>query len=188
MAEIEIINGPLTLYWAPVGEAFPAIGAAPAGNWLQVGTSGPHNYSEDGVVIATDKSIEYFRALASGHPRKSFLTEADITVTVNLADMTLAELRLALNQNVVTVGAGEDEISLDVGLDPTEIAILVRGEGKSPQFAGGNLQYELPRVIEEGSQEYSYVKGEPAMAELVFHVIYDEGNANPAGRLLVATS
>ncbi len=187
MAEIEIINGPLSIYWAPVGEAYPAINVAPVGNWLLVGTSGPHNYSEDGVVIATDKSIEYFRALASGYPRKSFLTEADITVTVNVADMTLAELRLALNQNTVTVGAIDDSIEMDVGLDPTEIAILIRGIGKSPQLAGGNLQYELQRVVEEGSQEYGYVKGEPAMSELVFRVIYDEGNPNPAGRLVVQT-
>lgn len=186
MPELEIVNGPLSVYWAPVGEAFPAVSAAPVGNWLLIGSSGAHNYSEDGVTVSTEKSVELFRALASPYPRKSFITEADVMVTIQMADLTLAQIRLALNQNVVTTASPIEHIQLDVGLDVNEIALLVRGTGKSPSFVGGNLQYELPRVIEENSQEYSFVKGEPAMAEMVFRVIYDEGQSNPAGRLVVA--
>jgi hypothetical protein len=186
MPELEIINGPLSLYWAPVGESFPAAADAPAGNWALIGTSGAHNYSEDGVTVGMEKSVEFFRALASGFPRKAFITEADITVTVTMADMTLAQMRLALNQNVVTSATPIEHIQLDIGVDVQEIALLVRGTGKSPQFSGGNLQYELPRVVEDGSRELSHVKGEPAMAELAFRLIYDEGETNPAGRLVVA--
>ncbi len=185
MPELEIVNGPLSVYWGPVGEVFPAVNAAPAGNWLLIGTSGAHNYAEDGVIVATEKNLEYFRALASGYPRKAFITETDVMVTINLADMTLAQLRLALNQNTVTTASPIEHIQLDVGLDVNEIALLVRGTSKSPSLIGGNLQYELPRVVEENSQEYTFVKGEPAMAEMIFRVIYDEGNSNPAGRLVV---
>lgn len=188
MAELEIVNGPLSLYWAPVGEAYPAVSAAPAGNWTLIGTSGAHNYSEDGVTISMEKTTDFFRALASGFPRKAFISEADIMVNVQMADLTLQQIRLALNQNTVTVGAGVDEIQLDVGLDPQEIAVLVRGVGKSPQFAGGNLQWEIPRSVEAGTRELSHVKGEPALVELTFQLIYDEGQPNPAGRLLVQTS
>lgn len=186
MPELEIINGPLSLYWGPVGEPFPAVADAPVGNWLLIGTSGAHNYSEDGVTVGMEKSLEFFRALASGFPRKAFVTEADITVTVSMADMTLAQFRLALNQNVVTTASPIAHMQLDIGLDVNEIALLVRGTGKSPQFAGGNLQYELPRVVEDGSRELSHVKGEPVMAELAFRLIYDEGQTNPAGRFVVA--
>ncbi|MCP4871585.1 MAG: hypothetical protein GY898_22990 [Proteobacteria bacterium] len=188
MPELEIVNGPLSLYWAPVGEAFPTISAAPVGNWLLIGTSGPHNYTEDGVSVSLEKSVEFFRALASGYPRKSFISEADVIVTVQVADLSLSQIRLSLNNNTVTVGAGVDEIELDVGLDPTEMALLVRGVGKSPQFAGGNLQWEIPRCVEAASPELSHVKGEPAVAELTFQLIFNEGEANPAGRLLVQTS
>ena len=186
MPELEIVNGPLSLYWAPVGEAFPVISAAPVGNWALIGTSGAHNYSDDGVTVALDKSVNFWRGLASPYPRKAFITEADVSVTVSLADMTLAQMRLALNQNVVTTASPIDHIQLDVGLDINEIAILVRGTGKSPQFSGGNLQYELPRVVEDGSRELSHVKGDPVLAELAFRVIYDEGQSNPAGRLVAA--
>lgn len=187
MAELEIINGPVTVWWGPVGETFTAIGAAVAGNWVQIGTSAAHNYSEDGVSIRTEKSINLWRALGSGYPRKAFLTEADLFVTVSLADFTLAQLRTALNQNVVTSdGGGFDWMEFDVGLDPTEIALLIRAAGKSPLIASGNLQFNLNRVVEVGSQNYNFSKGDPVMGELEFQVIYDEGVSYPVGRIVAA--
>lgn len=186
MPELEIINGPLSLYWGPVGESFPAVADAPAGNWVLIGTSGVHNYSEDGVTVSLEKDINYFRALGSGFPRKAFIASADINVSVSLADMTLIQMRLALNQNTVTTASPIAHMQLDIGLDVNEIALLVRGEGKSPQFIGGNIQYELNRVVEDGSRELEHVKGDPVMTELNFRLIYDEGQSNPAGRLVVA--
>lgn len=186
MPEIEIVNGPMSVYWGPVGESFPAVADAVAGNWLLIGTSGPHNYHEDGVSVLSEKNVEFFRALASGYPRKAFITEADLMVSLTLVDLSLAQIRLALNQNTVTTASPIAHIQLDVGLDVNEIALLARGAGKSPQFAGGNAQYELPRVVEDGSREWSYVKGEPVGSELNFRLIYDEGQSNPGGRLVVA--
>ncbi|KKM61797.1 hypothetical protein LCGC14_1528110 [marine sediment metagenome] len=188
MAELEIVNGPLSVYWGPVGEGFPAADAAIAGNWLLIGTSGAHNYSEDGVSVNLEKSTEFFRALASPFPRKAFTPEADVMINFQMADITIAEMRLALNQNSVTVGGTVDSIQLDIGIDPTEIALLVRGVGKSPQFLGGNVQWDVPRVVEAGSRELSFVKGEPALVELNFQMIYDEGNPNPAGLMSAQTS
>ena len=187
MAEIEIINGPLAVYWAPLTEAYPAIGAAPAGNWLLIGTSGALNYTEDGVIISHEKSLEYFRALASGYPRKAFITEADIIVKVTIADFTLSQLRLALNQNTVTSDAGGfDHMQMDVGLDVSEIALLIRGTGKSPLIAAGNLQFNIDKVVEEGSREWAFVKGEPVMSELNFRIIYNDGATYPVGRIIAA--
>jgi hypothetical protein len=153
---------------------------------LLIGTSGAHNYHEDGVSVLSEKNVEYFRALASGYPRKAFITEADLMVSVTLVDLSLAHLRLALNQNTVTTASPIEHTQLDVGLDVNEIALLVRGTGKSPQFVGGNLQYELPRVVEDGSRDWSFVKGEPVGSELNFRLIYDEGNSNPGGRFVIA--
>ena len=188
MPELELVNGPLDIYWAPTGESFTAIGVTPAGNWLKIGTSGAHNFSEDGVSIISDKNIDYFRGLASGYPRKAFITEANLMVSVSMADLSLSQFRLALNQNTVSSGGGIDHIQMDVGLDVSEIALLVRGTGKSPQFDGGNIQWELPRVVEDGSRDLSFVKGGPVLVELNFVLIYDEGQSNPGGRFVVATA
>ena len=186
MAELEIINGPVTLYWAPVGESYPAIGATPTGNWAKIGTSGAHNYFDDGVSVRSEKSTEFFRALGSPYPRKGFITEADNFISVKVADMTLAQLRLALNQNTVTSDTGFDYISLDVGLDLSEISLLVEATGKSPLIASGILRFMFDKVVEEGSRDWQFVKGDPVGTELIFRVIYNDGATYPVGRIVAA--
>lgn len=186
---LEIINGPLELYWAPVGEAFPAVNAAPAGAWTLIGSSGSVNYHEDGVSLAFDKSFEVFRGLGNTYPLKTFITETDAFARVRMVDLTLAQFRLAFNNNAVTVDAGPpaiEHMDLDVGSDLVEMALLVRGEGKSPQFATGNVQFELNRVVNTGSHEMTFSKGEPAGVDLEFRIMLDANDA--VGRVVVQTA
>lgn len=190
---LEIINGPLELYWAPVGEAFPAIDVAPAGNWALIGTSGSNNYTEDGVVLAFDKTFEVFRGLGNTYPLKAFLTETDAFVRVSIADMALDQLRLAFNLNAVSVDVGPpaiEHLDLNVASQLEEIALLVRGEGKSPQFATGNLQFELNRVVDTGSHEVTFTKGDAASVNLDFRILLDTSGGFPGevGRIVVQTA
>jgi hypothetical protein len=60
---------------------------------------------------------------------------------------------------------------MTVGPELTALALLVRGEGKSPEFEGGNLQFQFANVIEVGSKEVTFVKGEPAGVQLEFRVL-----------------
>lgn len=55
----EVIGSALTVYFAPVGTAFPAVDALPAVDWVLVGTTGPLNYDEDGVTIAHPQSLNF---------------------------------------------------------------------------------------------------------------------------------
>lgn len=186
---LEIINGPLEIYWAPVGEAFPAVDAAPAGNWALIGSSGSTNYTEDGVSIVFDKTFDVFRGLGNTYPLKAFLTETDAFVRVALADMTLAQMRMAFNLNAVAVDAGPPAInSVDLNISTTlsEMALLVRGASKSPEFATGNLQFELNRVVETGSHELNFVKGDAASVNLEFQMMLDDNDA--VGRLVAQTA
>lgn len=184
-AELELIVGPIEVYWGPVGETFTEINASVAGNWVLLGTSGSKNYTEDGVKIRHEKSVEIFRSLGTPYPRAAFITEADIFVEVDLKDYTLAQLRTALNQNTVTSdGGGFDWIPLDVGLDISEIALQIRGVGKSPLLSGGHIQWNLPRMFEEGSREWTFDKGTPVGSTLSFRAIYDEGATFPLGRIV----
>lgn len=192
MSDLNIINGPLSLYFAPVGTTFPDIDDEPPTGFTLIGTSGAKNYTEDGVSVAMNQSIEEFRGLATTHALKAFRTEEETIVTVTMADLTLTEVRRALNENAVNVTAagggiaGVDDISLDRGAVVNTIALLVRGLGKSPQFATGNLQFELDKAYEGGSQELTFVKGEPAGVLLEFHALEDDsGNV---GRLLAQTA
>ncbi len=192
MSDLNIVNGPLSLYFAAVGTAFPLVDDDPPTGFTLIGTSGAKNYMEDGVSVAMNQSIEAFRGLGSTIPLKAFRTEEDLVVTVQMADLTLAEVRRALNENAVTNTSassgipGKDEINLNRNVDVNTIALLVRGLGKSPQFATGNLQFELDKAYEGGSQEMTFVKGEPAGVLLEFHALEDD--AGNVGRLLVQTA
>ena len=187
MSDLTVVNGPLELYWAPVGTAMPAIGTDPTSASFQlIGSSGDDNYTEDGVSISTNQTVESFTPLGKTAPTKAFRTNEDLVVSVTMADLSLSQVRLALNQNTVNSGTGEDDISLNRGIDVSTVALLVRGVGKSPEFDGGDLQFELFEVYENGSQELSFVKGEPAGVLLEFHAL-DDGT-NGVGTLRAATA
>ena len=180
MSDRNIVNGPLSLYFAAVGTAFPLIDDDPPTDFTLIGTSGAKNYMEDGVAVAMSQDFEVFRGLGSTTPLKAFRTEEDLVVTVQMADLTLAEVRRALNENAVTNTSassgipGKDEINLNRGVDVNTIALLVRGIGKSAQFDGGNLQFEFNKVYEGASQEMTFVKGEPAGVLFEFHALEDD--------------
>lgn len=176
---IEIVNGPLEAYWGPVGESYPAIGTTPAGNWTLIGASGSENYTEDGVSLQGEDSVEFFRALGSPYPRKAFRTSADLIVSLTMVDLTPAMLRLAFNNNTVTDDTGEDTLSLLKDLDVTEMALLVRGVGKSTLLSGSNCDFRLPRVVVAGSIDLSFVKGDAVGVELMFQYIYRSSDAAP---------
>lgn len=179
MASLEIVNGPMTIYWAPVGEAFPLVDAAPAGNWVVLGTSGDKNYHEDGVIVQMDQTLEYFTPLGSTIAKCAFRTSQEISVLVTMVDMSLDEVRVAMNQNVVTIDAGPPPtktLDLDYGTAVDDIALLVRGDAKSPEVAAGGVQFEFNRVVEQASHALAYVKGEPVGLEMEFRGLLDDSN------------
>ena len=177
MSDLQVINGPLELWWAATGTSMPAVDGDPgSSSFTKIGSSGDDNYTEDGVVIITSQTVEQFTPLGRTAPTKAFRTNEDLTVQVTLADLSLAQVRLALNQNAVTTNADDKEINLNRGPDVNYIALLIRGTSKSPEAAGFNLQFELFKVYEGASQELSFVKGEPAGVLLEFHALDDLTN------------
>lgn len=172
MTPYEIIAGPLTLYYAEIGTAFPDINEAPDdGDWTLVGTNGDRNYSEDGVKVSHAQSLNYARPAGATGPVKAFLDTEDLKFTVTLWDMTLEQYALALNGNAVgTTAAGVGTAGFKkLGLSRSplikEYALLARGTSAYDEdFAA---QYEVPRCVHSGSPEPVFRKGVPAgiMAE-----------------------
>lgn len=177
MACLEIVNGPMELWWAPVGTAFPDVDTDPSGTFTLIGTSGDENYHEDGVELEFDQTYEFFRPLGSTHRKCAFRTEQNVIARVTLVDLSMDQLRVGFNLATVTddtSGAlGTKAIDLDYGIEVEEMALLVRGTGKSPELDGTNLQFELNRVVEMASHTLSFVKGEPAGVELEFLALVD---------------
>ncbi len=183
----EIIVAPFSAYWAPTGEAFPLIDAAPAGNWQLIGKSGDRNYSEDGVTVSHSQTVELIRTLGSTGPRKASRTEEILSIAFTLFDMTLEQYRLAINLNAVAVTAagggtaGFKTLQLYRGVSVATHALLLRGTA-SPEGDGWNSQYEVPYCFHAGSPEPVFRKGQPAGLALGFTTIEDPNAASAAER------
>lgn len=193
-APLEIVSAPFEVYVGPVGESFPDTDETPGGNWVLIGTSGNLNYTEDGVTVSHQQTIEKFRAHGSTGPRKAFRTEEELMISFTLADMTLENYKHALNQNTVTDVAaaagvpGYRHINNYQGLDVDQRALLVRGVDASPYQAGAEIQYEVPVCYESGSKELVSSKGTPMALSLEYTALEDPNAASEGlrfGRILM---
>tara|TARA_R110002124_G_scaffold256146_2_gene421796 strand:+ start:2959 stop:3558 length:600 start_codon:yes stop_codon:yes gene_type:complete len=186
MEPYEIIGAPFTLWLAPVGEAFPLIDAAPAGNWIKVGTNGDRNYSDDGVTVAHSQSLEKARPVGSTGPVKAWRTEEDLMIRLSLWDMTLEQYAKALNDVEITTTAagsgtaGFKAMGLSQGQEVTTYALLVRGI--SAYGGGYAAQYEVPRCYQSGNPEPVLTKGKPAALDLEFTALEDLDTSSDAER------
>lgn len=173
---LEIMFAPYDVYWAPVGEAFPIIEVAPAGNWLVLGAAVAERTNEDGVMVTMEQDFEEFRSAGHSAPQEASRVSESLIVSLTLHDLRPEMLRLVLNNNAVTSTAagggkaGFDEIDFERGAGkPTEMALLVRGI--STQFATGNAQYQIPRCYVSSSPEIVHTKGEAAGIEIEFRTL-----------------
>jgi hypothetical protein len=190
---LEVVAGPLTLYEAPVGEAFPAVNAAPGGNWDLIGTSGSDNYHDDGASIVSNQTVNAWRGEGASGVVKLFRTEEDLIIRVSLADMTLEEVARAFEGNTVAAAGGPPAIKT-LGLyrgpgEVAQVALLVRGD--SPYSAGDLMQFEVPVCANIGSFSLDFKKGSPAGLLLEYQAIIDPSAASAPfsyGQLVAQTS
>lgn len=169
---IELVTGPLSVYIAATGEAFPAVAAAPAGNWVLIGGSlGARRYSEDGISILQDVETSDVNSLGSIDPECVLMTGRNLRVTLMMKNLHLDQLRYAFQSNAVTANAADDELDLNVGPDLTVSSILIRGTSKSPQESGFNMQFEFENCIELASKEINFNKEDAAEVALEFRVL-----------------
>lgn len=178
MTPFEILAGPITLWLAPVGTAFPLITAAPAAGWTKVGTNGDMNYDESGVEVSLTQKIEDARPAGSTAAVKAWRTEEDFMLSANVWDVTLEQFRIAMNAATVTtvaagVGtAGTKKIGLIRGVDVATYALIARGKlsGYGDGYVG---QYELPICYQSGNIKPVYRKGKPVGLALEFTALAD---------------
>lgn len=182
----EIIAGPVTLFLAPVGTAFPAIGTAPGAPWVKVGTNGDRNYSDEGVTIQHGQNIEQARPAGATGPVKAWRTEEDLMLTVTLWDMSLEQYAVALagaqpTTTAAGVGtAGTKRVGLSKGRDVVTYALLARGA--SAYGDAYSAQYEVPVVYQSGSPTITRRKGVPAGLELEFTALENGAATSEAER------
>jgi hypothetical protein len=177
MQPYEIVGQPLSLWLAPVATAFPLVTADPAVAWVLVGTSGKRSQDENGVTVTHTQTLNKVRPGGALGPVKVFRSEEDLTFSLTIWDVTLEQVKLALNSNTLTttaagVGqAGTKKLGLSRGKSVTEYALLARGD--SPYGDGMVAQYQVPRCYNSNSPAIVYRKGVPAGVQLEFTALED---------------
>lgn len=177
MEPYEIIGAPLTLWLAPVGEAFPLIDADPAGNWVKIGTNGDANYDEGGVKVTHNQTFNQAKPAGTTGPVKAWRTSEELMIGVTLWDLTLEQYAHALNEATVAttaagVGtAGFKTVGLSQQQDVALFALLARGV--SPYGDGMNAQYQVPRCYQSANPAPAFTKGNPAGLALEFTALED---------------
>lgn len=178
----EVIAAPYTVWVAPVGTAFPLLGAEPGVGWRKVGSSGDLNYDDaTGVVVEHSQTTVPWRALGDCGARKMFRTEEDMKIRLKLVDVTLEQYRLALNDNTVNEEDGQRSLGLSRNFDVATYALLVR-TNVSPYQAEGVTQYEIPRAAQTGNPTITKKKGEPEGLDLEWTALVDPNAATEAER------
>lgn len=196
MEPFEVVAAPFTIYVAPVGTAFPDVTVDPPADWMKLGTSGTDNYTEDGVTVTHEQTVEVFRSLGSTGPRKAWRTEEGLLIGFTLVDLSAEQYAKVLNDASVTQNAagagtgGTDVFGLSRGQEVAAHALLARGDA-SPAGDAFVTQYEVPRVFQNSEPELTFQKGDPAGHECEFMALEDLNAANARerfGRLVIQTA
>lgn len=165
----QIIAGVCDVYFAPVGEAFPAVDAVPAGNWTYLG------HTDGGITVRHAQTIVPLRTDQVTAAVKAVRSDEDLEISFSVAELTADNYALVLNQvastPIVDGGAAGKAVNLYRGGFGVEtLALLVRGEHLSPE-GDFNLQYEVPSVYQSEAPEVQFTKDEKALLACNFMAI-----------------
>jgi hypothetical protein len=177
MEPYEMIIAPFEVYLAQVGEAFPTVDDAPAGNWSLLGKNGMDNMADAGVTVTHEQTIVQKRNVGSTGIKKVARTEEGLTVSMVLEDLTLETYAKILNgQSIgqISAGAGipgQRSIALMQGAEVAEFAVLVRGV--SAYDSNLKAQYQIPRAYQSDNPSPVFNKADVASLKCTFTVMED---------------
>lgn len=186
MQPYEIIVSPFQVYLAPVGEAFPEVDDAPAGNWVLLGTNGKDNYAEDGVTVSHEQTLSVIRTLGTTGGIKVIRTEESLSISLVLFDISAehyAEVLNGVTLDDVAAAAltpGHRDITLRQGPDVAIFALLCKGV--SPYGDSWAAQYAVPIVYQGANPAPIYSKGDAAGLAISFMALEDQTAATRAER------
>jgi hypothetical protein len=183
---LEILVGPLEVYLAPVGTAFPDVDETPSGSWKLLGKNGKRNLAESGVTVASNQTIKEHRNAGSTGPLDAYRTDEGLEFSLTLEDMTAEAYAIALNNQTVTeVAAGSGtpgykSIPLHQGTDVSKFALLAKG--KSPYDASLKGQYQVPVCYQADNPAPVFNKSDVSALKLTFKALEDPNASSEAKR------
>lgn len=147
----KVFIGAGTLYTATIGTAFPATPATtPSGSWAEIG------YSEDGWIIAFDRTVERVFAAEEINALVVLKTGQETHVRGTLLQATLENLELSFGGGTIapsTPSAGFRQYTPPASDEQDEFAVLFRSATDL-----GFRDWKFPRAISVASVEIPHNK------------------------------
>lgn len=175
-APFQIIAGPADVYAAPVGTAFPAVNATPAGGWVSLGQT------EGGVTVRHAQDITFITTDQHTGNVKAIRTSEGLEIEFSLAELTLENYVHVLNETTVTSAAGPPAtktVKLYKNVDIAQRALLVKGPSPYGNFF---MQYQVPVVVAAGEPEVAFVKDDKSVLACTWTALEDPNAATAADR------
>jgi hypothetical protein len=175
MEPFEIVCAPYQCYAAPVGTELPELDAdvdVTTDGWVLVGTSGDKNYDDAGVTVSHTETLSTFTPAGSTTPRKAWRTGEVLTIGFTLADLSVDQYALVMDQAEVTevaattTTAGSKTFELMRGINVKMYAVVLRG--LSPEDESLNAQYQVPAAYQSGNPAPVFSKNGPAELAVEF--------------------
>lgn len=173
----KILAGPGTLFYGAFGATEPTdvgASAAPASAaWTGAGAT------DGGLTVTVNQKFYEIRVDQNPDIVGRRLTERDVQVSTSLAEGTLTNLALSLNNSAPTTGAGFSKVSLDgnqSSMIPTEKAIIVDG------YAPGtnkNRRFIARRVVSVEAVETAYQKDGTWLIPVTWGAMYVDSTTSP---------
>lgn len=171
--------GPGTLYTGAFGATEPAdtaVNATPATSaWTDVGAT------DGGVKLSVDQKYTELSCDQIVDSVGRRLTQREITLDTNLAEVTLANLSTAMNGGTSATGSGFaslDPLNVTSATQPTYIALIMDG------YAPGTTATWRRRVIARkclntSSLQLSYAKDKQTFIPVTFNAHYVSSSITP---------
>ena len=158
-----LVLGPASLYVADFGAVettlttLASLSVAPTGaNWRDVGAT------TDGVTLTVEQEFTELEADQVIDIPGSRLTKRSLTVETNLAELTLDNLKTAINGGTITTGTGTTTFTPIVtatSAEPSYVAIII--DGIAPN--GKNRRIIVRKALSTDSVEFAYNKEDQAV-------------------------
>ncbi len=184
-----LVQGPANLYLAPFGSVEPAdntatvAGGAPGGVWVDAGGT------ETAVMVEEDAKYTAQRVMQIPMDLGGRLTDYVVTVTTQMAEISVQNLTYALNQLVTTtVNAGYttvDRIVSSAAVQPTYAALIIDGWG--PTLSTGlsaRWRHIVRKVLCQPKIQRNYDPGKPVVYDVTFQAYWVSPSITPVHEIL----
>lgn len=162
----EILAGPADVYVASTGAVYPSDPdtAVDDNVWYFLGKT------EGGVTVRHTQNITAIGVDQETVPVKVLRTEEGLEVEFSLAETTLENYSIVLNQNTVDTTSTDKTLKFYQNVGVALKALLVRG--RSPYGPYG-ADFQVPVVYQNESPEFAHTKDDKAVLHSTFVALAD---------------